>query len=130
MPDERKSQNNNATQSMHELLQIVLEQPVYVSDGTTVIACLVSAQYFTEIGGVLAHLGTDEWSAQLLSQHEIGRDDPEACYQRFCRLVLHAAHAGQITPLLVNGLIIAVIIPPGGDGTTPPPGPVIQIRRA
>src|SRR5690349_16524476 len=112
MSNQEKSPNNNPAQSMHELLQIVLEQPVYVSDGTTIIACLVSAQYFTDIGGVLARFGTEGWSAQLLAQHEIGQDDPDTCYQRFCRLVLHAAHAGQITPLLVNGIILAIIVPP------------------
>ena len=129
MAEHERESSNNAAQSMHELLQVVLEQPVYVSDGTAIIACLVSAQYFTEIGGVLARFGTDAWSAQQLAQHEIGRDDPDAYYQRFCRLVLHAAHAGQITPLLVNGLIIAVVVSSGGNGSTPPPGSVIHIRR-
>src|SRR5207248_1073875 len=111
------------------LLQLILTQPVYVSDSHTIIACLVSAQYFTEIGGVLARFGTEGWSAHQLAQHEIGQDDPDICYQRFCRLVLHASHAGQITPLLCNGLIMAVIVPPGGDDTEPPPGPVITINR-
>src|SRR5947209_573330 len=129
MADHENHPANSAAHSMNELLQLILTQPVYVSDRTTVIACLVSAQYFTNIGEVLARLGTDGWSADQRLHHEIGQDDPAACYQRFCRLVLHAAHAGQITPLLVNGLIIAVIVPPGGDGTTPPPGPVIQIRH-
>src|SRR3954464_11172136 len=128
MADHENHPTNSAAHSMGELLQLILTRPVYVSDGTTIIACLVSAQYFTDIGGVLARFGTEEWSAQHLLQHEIGQDDHDACYQRFCRLVLHAAHATQIIPLLVNGLIIAVIVPPGGDGSTPPPGPVIQIR--
>ncbi len=48
MPDQEKSPGNNFAQSMHELLQVVLQQPVYVSDGATIIACLVSAQYFAE----------------------------------------------------------------------------------
>jgi hypothetical protein len=129
MSSDKARSLHNASQSMRELLQVVLEQPVYVSDGTAIIACLVSAQYFTEIGGVLARFGTEGWSAHQLAQHEIGQDDPDVCYQRFCRLVLHAAHATQIIPLLVNGLIIAVVVPPGGDGITPPPGPVITINR-
>ena len=57
MPDQKNPCDNNPAQSMHELLQLVLEQPLYVSDGTIIIACLVSAQYFTEIGGVLARFG-------------------------------------------------------------------------
>src|SRR3954447_5650044 len=129
MADYENHPTNSVTHSMNELLQLILTQPVYVSNGTTVIACLVSAQYFTDIGGVLARFGTDGWSADQRLQHEIGQDDPAACYHRFCRLVLHAGHAGQITPLLVNGLLIAVIVPPGGDGTQPPPGPVITINR-
>ena len=34
------------------------------------------------------------------AQHEISRGDSDACYQRFCWLVLHVSHAKQIVTLV------------------------------
>src|SRR3954451_10025104 len=60
----------NAAHSMAELLQLILTQPVYVQQGTITIACLVSAQYFTDVGGALERLGTDTCSG--LQSSELG----------------------------------------------------------
>jgi hypothetical protein len=112
-----------------EVLRAALERPVTVVEGERQIACIVSISYFAEIGGDPERLGVESLGESALTRHEVGSGTPDDRSQRFCRLILHAAHAKTFEPLLVNGQPVAVVVPPprNRDTSAPPKGPWIRI---
>jgi hypothetical protein len=114
-----------------EVLRLALEGPVTVIEGERQIAWIVSLSYFAEVGGEPERLGVEGFGERTLAGHEMGAGTPDEHSQRFCRLVLHAAHAKAFIPLLVNGQPVAVVVPPlkVSDPNAPPGGPWIRIWR-
>jgi hypothetical protein len=111
-----------------ELLRLALLEPVTVVKDGRQIACIVSLAAFTEAGGNVERAGVGEWSAALREAHELGHGEPDARVQRLCRLIVHAAHSRAFAPLLVNGQVVAVVIPPlAADRTALPSGPWITL---
>jgi hypothetical protein len=117
------------TDNVPEVLRIALERPVTVVEGERQIACIVSVPYFEEVGGDPEQLGVESLGENALVRHDMGSGSPDERSQRFCRLVMHAAHAKTFEPLLVTGQPVAVVVPlpRNRDPNAPPKGPWIRI---
>ena len=113
---------------MPEVLRLALREPVTVVKEGQQIACIVSVTAFAEEGGNPARLRVDAWSERAREAHEFGQDDGDARVQRFARMLLHAAHSRSFAPVLLNGQVVAVVIPPlSADRTASPSGPWITL---
>jgi hypothetical protein len=98
-----------------EVLRLALREPVTVVKDGQQIACVVSVAAFTDAGGDVTRLRVDAWSERARSVHEFGEGARHDRVQRFGRMILHAAHSKSFAPVLVNGQIVAVVIPPLSD---------------
>src|SRR3954447_1602706 len=107
-----------------EVLRLALREPVTVVKDGRQIACIVSVAAFAEAGGDVGRLRVDSWSARAREAHKFGRGERHERVQRFGRVLLHAAHSRSFAPVLLNGRVVAVVIPPlATDRTAPPSGP-------
>ena len=122
------SARNNLRNNVPEVLRLPLREPVTAVEGGRQIACIVSVSSFVDAGGSIELLGAGSMSPSLLEAHEFGHGRPDARVQRLCRLIVHAAHTRRFAPVLVNGQIVAVVLPPlSRDHTALPSGPWLEI---
>jgi hypothetical protein len=111
-----------------EVLRLALHEPVTVVQDGRQIACIVSLADFAEAGGEVALLDVEPWNERTRAMHEFGHGAADDRVQRFARLILHAAHSRHFAPLMLNGRIVAVVIPPlSPDRTALPSGPWITL---
>src|SRR5690349_15658809 len=107
-----------------EVLRLALREPVTVVKDGRQIACLVSLAAFAEAGGDVTRLSVAGWSDRAREAHEFGHGTADERVERFVRMILHATHSRSFASILLNGQIVAVVIPPlSPDRMALPSGP-------
>ena len=120
----------NFINNVPKILQVALEQPVTVVQGTTQIACIISIPLFTQLAGNEYLSEIECWDETLRDFHDLGQGTPDDRSQRFCALIVHAADEKAVVPLLMNRQPVAVAVPPprNRDASAPPKGAWVRIE--